>query len=65
MPSPRVEMQPDFFRRVHRFQVVGRNHHERLEIGFFDAVTPYEACAMARRTRGHLCGGLKLEAHEG
>ncbi len=62
--SSRSASQPDFFRRVHRYQVTGRNHHECLEIGYFDAVTPHEACALARRVRGHLCGGLRLEAHE-
>ncbi len=62
--SSRSPLQPDFFRRVHRYQVTGRNHHECLEIGYFDAVTPHEACALARRIRGHLCGGLRLEARE-
>jgi len=60
----RLERTPANFPRRTRFLVIGRNHNERHEIGYFTAATPYEACSAARRQRGHLCGGLKLEASE-
>lgn len=50
--------------RTQRYRVVGRNHYQHFELGFFSASSPYEACGMARRVKGHLCGGLRLEASE-
>ncbi len=45
-----------------RWLVTGRNHFGCHEIGYFLGRSPLEAVAEARRRKGHLVGGLRLEA---
>jgi len=48
---------------LQRWRVVGRNRFfGRTEIGYFFGRTRREAIEEARRRKGHLCGGLQLEA---
>lgn len=45
-----------------RWQVTGSNHFGAHEIGWFYGRSSAEAIRECRRRKGHLCGGLKLEA---
>ncbi len=45
-----------------RWLVTGRNHFGCHEIGYFFGRSPVEAMAEARRRKGHLLSGLRLEA---
>ena len=48
---------------LRRYRVEGRAiTGHRYEIGYFFGRTPNEACGEARKRKGHLCGGLRLEA---
>lgn len=56
--------RPVLFRSLRRWQVVGSNHFGVHEIGYFWGRTREEAIQECRRRKGHLCGGLKLEAED-